>query len=95
MAGSEQPILRLQEKLQQLVRQQAQLRKDNTSLQQQLARAQEERAALAAQVQELQQVVSLMKVAAGNMNDKDKKEFEKQVNGFIRQIDKCIAYLSS
>ncbi|TCJ14370.1 hypothetical protein EPD60_10270 [Flaviaesturariibacter flavus] len=94
MAGTDEQMGRLQEKLQQLARQQGVLRKENSALQQQLAQAREERAALATQVQELQQAVSLMKLAAGSMNDREKKEFEKQVNKFIREIDKCIAYLS-
>ncbi|GAB4094199.1 hypothetical protein [Flaviaesturariibacter terrae] len=95
MAESEQHIARLQEKLQLLVKQQQRLRKDNEELQQQLARANGERQALAGQVQDLQQAVGLMKLAAGSLNDTEKKEFEKQVNKFIREIDKCIAYLSS
>jgi chromosome segregation ATPase len=95
MAATEEQIGRLQEKLQLLAKQQQGLRKENAALQQQLLQAQEERTALGARVQELQQAISLMKVAAGNMNDKEKKEFEKQVNKFIREIDKCIAYLSA
>ncbi|RYZ22649.1 MAG: hypothetical protein EOO16_08315 [Chitinophagaceae bacterium] len=94
MAGTDEQMARLQEKLQQLAKQQGVLRKEATTLQQQLAQAREERAALAAQVQDLQQALSLMKLAAGSMNDKEKKEFEKQLNKFIREIDKCIAYLS-
>lgn len=87
-------MISLQEKLQQLVKQQQRLRKENTELQQQLARAAEERQALSTQVHDLQQAVSLMKLAAGNLSDIEKKEFEKQVTRFVKEIDKCIAYLS-
>jgi DnaJ-domain-containing protein 1 len=88
-------ISRIQEKLQQLVKQQQRLRKDNADLQQKLAKSREEQAALATQVQDLQQMVSLLKLAAGSLNDKEKKDFEKQVNKLVRDIDKCIAYLST
>ncbi|RYY86194.1 MAG: hypothetical protein EOO15_15145 [Chitinophagaceae bacterium] len=93
--SSSEHMMRLQEKLQQLVKQQQRLRKENAELQQQLARAAEERQTLSTQVQDLQQAVSLMKLAAGNLNDTEKKEFEKQVTRFVKEIDKCIAYLSA
>ena len=45
-------------------------------------------------VQELQQQTSVLKLAAGEFNQKDKKDFEKQINQYIREIDKCISFLS-
>ena len=95
MTGSEQQIARLQEKLLLLLKQQQRLRSENEDLRRQLAQATTDRLALAGQVQDLQQAVALMKLAAGNLNDTEKREFEKQINKFIREIDKCIAYLSS
>jgi len=93
MSAAEQ-IVRLQEKLQQLLRQQQKLRKENEDLRIQLQQADTARVSLNTRVQELQQVVALMKLAAGNLNDKEKKDFEKEINRFVREIDKCIAFLS-
>jgi hypothetical protein len=42
----------------------------------------------------LKQQAAILKFAAGEMNEKDKKEFELTITRYIRQIDKCIAYLS-
>ena len=46
-------------------------------------------------VEELQQQVSILKMAAGEMSDKDKKIFERKLNQYIKEIDKTIAYLST
>jgi hypothetical protein len=35
-----------------------------------------------------------LKFAAFEMTEQDKKEFERTINRYIRQIDKTIAYLS-
>ena len=45
---------------------------------------------------ELKQQVSILKVnsgEAGRMNEADKKEFEKRINSYLREIDRCIALL--
>ncbi|HMX78942.1 MAG TPA: hypothetical protein PLG91_01435, partial [Ferruginibacter sp.] len=48
----------------------------------------------AQQVEMLKQQVGILKAAAGNMNEADKKEFEKTINRYLRDIDKCIGILS-
>ena len=42
---------------------------------------------------ELKQQVSILKVSAGDMSEADKKEFEKRINGYLKEIDRCIALL--
>lgn len=84
----------LQEKLQTLLRQQGRLQRENEQLRQELdaARQKEQQAQL--QVDGLQQQVMILKVSSGELNEKDRKEFEKKIGQYIREIDKCIAYLS-
>jgi hypothetical protein len=82
------------EKLQQLLRQHIRLQKENVELKLELKRCQEMDAQRLMRIDELQQQVAILKIAAGEMTDKDKKEFEKKINQYIREIDKCIAYLS-
>ncbi|MCW3074035.1 MAG: hypothetical protein JWP69_1104 [Flaviaesturariibacter sp.] len=84
----------INEKLQALLRQHARLRKENEQLRQQLTREVQGKAELEGHVTELQNIVTIMKLAAGNLNDKEKKDFEKQITRFVKEIDKCIAYLS-
>jgi hypothetical protein len=45
-------------------------------------------------IDELQQQVAILKMAAGEMSEKDKKDFERKINQYIKEIDKCISYLS-
>jgi hypothetical protein len=42
---------------------------------------------------ELRQQVSILKLNAGGMNDRDKKEIEKKINSYLKEIDRCIALL--
>ncbi len=42
----------------------------------------------------LEEKVNILKAASGKMNEADKKEFEKNINRYIRDIDKCISLLS-
>ena len=44
-------------------------------------------------IDELAQQISIIKLGAGEMNEKDKKEFERKINQYVREIDKCIAFL--
>lgn len=84
----------IQEKLQLLIKQQLQLKKENEKVQQQLQWYIDKEKASAQKITELQQQVTVLKLAAVDMNEKDKKEFDKKLNQYIKEIDKCIAFLS-
>lgn len=84
----------LYEKLQQLLQQQARLQRENKKLQEDLLLAKKQEAATRNKVDELQQQVAILKMAAGEMSDKDKKTFERKLNQYIKEIDKAITYLS-
>jgi hypothetical protein len=36
----------------------------------------------------------VLKVTSGGLGAEDKKAMEKQINGYIREIDRCIALLT-
>jgi len=82
------------EKLQQLLRQYNRLQKEADKLREELQEARNKEAETRQRMEELQMQVSILRAAAGDMNEKDKKEFERKINQYIREIDKCIAYLS-
>ena len=42
----------------------------------------------------LKQQLEILKYNSGDMHDADKKQFEKRINGYIKEIDRCIAILS-
>jgi len=94
MADLEQNIKRINDKLQQLLKNYQQLQKENqrqAKLIEELKQAKEKDTQL---ITTLQEKISILKAAAGKMNEKDKKEFEKTINQYIKEVDKCIGMLS-
>jgi len=81
-------------KLQQLLKNYAALQKENESLRQNITSLKAKEKENSATIEKLQQKVSVLQTAAGQMPDGDKKEFEKRINQYIKDIDKCISTLS-
>ena len=71
-----------------------QLQKDNERQSTVITTLQQEKEKDAQQLATLKEQVNILKAAAGNMNDADKKAFEKNISQYIREIDKCISVLS-
>lgn len=94
MEELDQHIKRINDKLQMLVKQYQLLQKDNERQRKLIKELQQAKELNTEQIDMLQQQVSILKIAAGSMNETDKKEFEKRVNQHLREIDKCIALLS-
>ena len=82
------------EKLQQLVKQYNRLQKENEKLKEELQQCRHNETAMQQQTETLQQQITILKLASGELNEKDKKDFEKKINQYIREIDKCITFLS-
>ena len=95
MSELEKNIKRVNDKLQQLLKNYQLLQKDNqrqSSLIEELTKTKEKNKQ---QITALQEQVGILKAAAGQMNETDKKDFEKSINHYIREIDKCIGILSN
>ena len=82
------------DKLQQLLKQYNRVKKENEQLKKELEQQKQLEDQSKQKVEELHQQISILKLAAGEMDDKDKKEFEKKINRYIKELDKTIAYLS-
>ena len=85
----------IHDKLTQLLKQYQRVKKENELLKQKLQEQKKEQACVEAETETLRQQISILKLSTGDMNEKDKKEFEKQINKYVKEIDKCIAFLSS
>ena len=94
MSELEKNIKRINEKLQQLLKNYQLLQKDNERQTKLIAELQQAGEKDAAQVSTLQEQVNILKAAAGQMNEEDKISFEKNINRYIKDIDKCIGLLS-
>lgn len=91
--SSEQQIKRIQDKLQQLLKQHTALQKEYALVKDELQETQLSLSAYQKSSDELKQQVGILKAASGEMNEADKKEFEKRLNNYIKEIDRCIALL--
>jgi chromosome segregation ATPase len=85
----------INDKLQQLLKQYNRVRKENELLKLKLEEQNREKEKTAQDIETLQQQLSILRLSGGDMNEKDKKDFEKQINKYVKEIDKCIAFLSS
>ena len=84
----------LNDKLQLLLKQQNRLKRENEKLRQELEERKTKEASYQQRISELDEQVYVLKMSAGEMSDKDKKDFERKINQYIKEIDKCIAFLS-
>lgn len=93
MNTTEQQLKRINEKLQSLIKEHGALQKDNTRLKQELLLAQDMIGQQQKNSDVLKQQVSVLKLGSVEMNGEDKKEFEKRINGYIKELDRCIVLL--
>lgn len=90
----EQHIQRINEKLQQLLKQYRYVQKENDKLKKELTDIRAMHTERSKQIEELEQKVSILKTATNYMGDDDKKDLEKRLNHYIKEIDRCIVLLS-
>jgi chromosome segregation ATPase len=95
MSTTGQHLKRIQDKLQVLLKNYEGMRKENALLLGELAELKNKLSAQQKTADELKQQVSILKLSSGEMNDAEKKEFEKRINGYLKEIDRCIALLES
>jgi len=94
MSVLEIQLKRIQEKLQQVLKQNASLQKENSKLKEEIGKNTNHSLVYQQKIDDLKQQVEVLKITSGNWDETDKKEFEKRINGYIKEIDRCIAMLS-
>ena len=94
MSELEQHIKRINNKLQQLLKNYQLLQKENNRQIELIRQLKESKEKDYQQIANLQEKISILKAATGKMNVADKKVFEQNINQYIREIDKCIGILS-
>lgn len=94
MTNLEINIKSVNDKLQQLLKKHTSLKKENETLKDELRNLKQKEEEYQSTLQELDQKINILKVASGEMSEKDQKEFEKRINQYIKEIDKCIGLLS-
>ncbi len=94
MNQMEEQVKRLNEKLLQLLRQYQSLQKENEKLRQESKQTTERYQALSAQSEKWQQQAEILKLSKEQMSEAEKKAFEKRLNQYVKEIDRCIALLN-
>lgn len=95
MNASIESIQRIGHKLQALIRQRDSLLRENEKLQQDLTQKQQLLDAATDKAILLEDQVVALRAATAQLDEKGKKEFEKKINGFVKDIDKVIAHLQA
>jgi chromosome segregation ATPase len=93
MSTTEQHLKRIQDKLQQFLKLHTALQRENVQLKEELNKSKEEARVQQQHIDTLKQKVDILKLNAGEMSEADKKEFEKKINTYLKEIDRCIALL--
>ena len=93
MKTTEQHLKIIQDKLQQLLKEHSALQKENSKLKDDLLSTRTKNNEQQKNLDELKQQVSILKISSGDMSENDKKEFEKRINSYLKEIDRCIALL--
>jgi uncharacterized caspase-like protein len=93
MEITENDVKRIQQKLQQVLLQAAVQKKENEKLQVKLQKLTASLHESEQQIAQMQQQIQLLKLVTVQMNDEDKVALTKQLNKFIKEIDKCVAMM--
>lgn len=94
MTTTNEQIERIKAKIQAVLKKQQLLEKENEKLKAELDRRTGIEHELKDKVVQMEEQVSLLKASSGKLDEASKKAFEKQLNHYIREIDRCIAMLS-
>ncbi|MGZ3850219.1 MAG: hypothetical protein ACXVBR_05200 [Flavisolibacter sp.] len=83
----------INDKLQQLLKQYSRLQKENEKLREELLGVRKNEANHLLRLEALEQQITILKLGSGELQEKDKKDFEKKINQYLKEIDRCISFL--
>jgi len=94
MSQLEQQLKRMNEKLQQLLKQYQSLQKENEKLKQEFQQVTTRYDAVSVESEKWQQQTEILKLSKEQMTEAEKKAFEKRLNQYVKEIDRCITLLN-
>lgn len=95
MEGMEEQIQRIENKVQQLLKEYSLAQKEIARLQKENTRLSQQLEAQSNQSNKLHQKVDTLKMHAAALDDNAKKDLEKRINIYLKDIEKCLALLHS
>jgi ABC-type iron transport system FetAB ATPase subunit len=94
MEGLQEQLKRITEKLQQVVHRYQVLQKEHEQLNKEVNMLRDKEKARLIRIDELEMKITALQSTTGQLNETEKKDVEKRINRYIREIDRCIALLS-
>lgn len=95
MADLSEQIKRIQDKLQLLLKQQAVLQKENNRLKNDLQEAIFDNMKKTEALHTIQQQVDVLKMGSSALSETEKHTLNKRIDGYLREIDQCLALLNT
>lgn len=94
MNDLEKQLKQINEKLQVLLKQYHSLQKENSKLKVEVQEFKSQHSSHSEELDRLRQRSQILQSVKSEMSDLDKKAFEKRINGYVKEIDRCIALLN-
>jgi hypothetical protein len=94
MIDLETQLKQIHDKLQHLVKQYQALQKENKKLKEELSEFRLRNNSHTEELDRLQQRTQILQSSKSEMNEAEKKAFEKRLNNYVKEIDRCIALLN-
>ena len=88
-------IKNIQDKLQQLLRQQNLLQKENQKLKKDLEKAVAVNEEKEQTFQAIQQQMDVLKLGSGSLNEEERNALGKRIDVYLKEIDKCLSLLNT
>ena len=93
MNAMQEQIDRINEKLQVLLKKYQALQKENERIKLDLDNRNGKEKEWRDKTESLQHQVEILKASSGQLDETAKKDFEKRINQYLKEIDRCIALL--
>jgi chromosome segregation ATPase len=91
----EEHINSINTKLQLLLKKYAILQKENSTLSYEIETCRKNEKDNLEKINSLEMQMSILKASAEKLNDKEKHDFEKRINQYIKELDKCMTMLNN
>jgi hypothetical protein len=95
MPTIEEHINSINSKLQLLLKKYAALQKENLILSREMEVFKENEKDFLQKINTLEIQTDILKASAGKMDEKEKQVFEKRINQYLKDLDKCMAMLNN
>lgn len=95
MSAIEEHINSINTKVQLLLKKYAALQKENLNLSNEIETFRKNEKEYLEKINSLEIQAGILKASAGKLNAKEKHDFEKKINQYIKDLDKCMAMLNN